>query len=176
MLPQDVRQKILELIAAIEWLGIITNSVAVVLSRGKICPVPQDICDTSVGSPQNAQTRTQSPEADISSVALLHDNEIDNSITSRAKEGECSFIALLCKDSTGDIVLQAVRQSGAVVVVLWLCLASFTLDVENIIDGSSNYEAVHRRYKIAVRLVELWRLSFGTLGKYTPERRWNITT
>ncbi|KAJ5820584.1 hypothetical protein N7474_006175 [Penicillium riverlandense] len=167
MLPKDVREMVLELIAAIEWLSIIFNSIAVVSSRGKICPLPLDICDAAVGSSHSAQDPTQDPVSDMSSVALLHDYEIDKSIASRAKEGECAFIALLCKDSSEDLVLQAVRQSDAAAIFLWICLASFTLDVENIIDGNTDYEAAHRRYKIGVRLVELWRLSFGALDSTT---------
>lgn len=150
MLPKDVQKNISELIAAIEWLSIMTNSVAVALSRGKICPLPLEICDTAVGSPYSAQDATHATDSDMSSVALLNDYEIDNSITSRAKEGECAFIALLSKDSSEDLLLQALRQSGAVDVLLWMCLASLTLDVENIVDGNTDYEAVHRRYTIAV--------------------------
>jgi hypothetical protein len=167
MLPKDVRENILELIAAIEWLSIMTNSVAVVSSGGKICPLPLEICDTAVESPHSAQEATQASGSETSSVVLLDDYEIDNSITSRAKEGECAFIALLCKESSEDLLLQAARQSGAVEILLWICLACFTLDIENIINGNPNYEAVHRRYTIAVRLVELWRLSFGTLDTTT---------
>lgn len=58
MLPKDVRENILELIAAIEWLSIMTNSVTVVLSGGKTCPLPPlEMCDTAVESPQSAKKR-----------------------------------------------------------------------------------------------------------------------
>jgi hypothetical protein len=144
-----------------------TNSVAVALSRGKICPLPLEICDTAVGSPYSAQDATQVSDSDISSVALLNDYGIDNSVASWAKEGTRAFIALLSKDSSEDLLLQAVRQSGAVDVLLWTCLASLTLDVEKIVDRNTDYEAVHRRYTIAVRLVELWKLSFGSLDSTT---------
>ncbi|KAL5366565.1 hypothetical protein BJX96DRAFT_180847 [Aspergillus floccosus] len=167
MLPTDVRGNILELIAAIEWMSIMTNSIVVASSRGNICPLPLELCDTTVERPDSAQKSTQASVSDASSIALLHDYEIDNSITSRAKEGECAFIALLCKNGTEDLVLQAARQSGAVVILLWVCLACFTLDIESIRNGNPNYEAAHRRYTIAVRLVELWRLSFGTLDSTT---------
>lgn len=167
MLPKDVRENILELIAAIEWLSIMTNSVTVVSSGGKTCPLPLEICDTAVESPQSAKETNQASSSDVSSVVLLHDYDIDNSIASRAKEGECALIPLLCKNSSEDLVLQAARQSGAVEILLWICLASFTMDIENIMNGNPDYEAVHRRYTIAVRLVELWRLSFGTLDNKT---------
>lgn len=167
ILPKDVRENILELIAAIEWLSIMTNSVTVVSSGGKICPLPLEICDTAIESPQSAKETNQASSPDVSSVVLLHDYEIDNSIASRAKEGECALIPLLCKDSSENLVLQAARQSGAVEILLWICLASFTLDIENIMNGNPNYEAVRQRYTIAVRLVELWRLSFGTLDNKT---------
>jgi hypothetical protein len=168
MLPKDVRENILELIAAIEWLSIMTNSVTVVSSGGKTFPLsPLEICDATVESPQSAKEMNQASSSDVLSVVLLHDYEIDNSIASRAKEGECALIPLLCKNSSEDIVLQAARQSGAVEILLWICLASFTLDIENIMNGNPNYEAARRRYTIAVRLVELWRLSFGTLDDKT---------
>lgn len=168
MLPKDVRENILELIAAIEWLSIMTNSVTVVLSGGKTCPLPPlEICDTAVESPQSAKETNQASGFDLSSVVLLHDYEIDNSIASRAKEGECALIPLLCKNSSDALVLQAARQSGAVEILLWICLASFTQEIENIINGNPNYEVVRRQYTIAVRLVELWRLSFGTLDDKT---------
>jgi hypothetical protein len=168
MLPEDVRDNILELIAAIEWLSIMTHSVTVVLSGGKTCPLPPlEMCDTAVESPQIAKETNQASRFDLSSVVLLHDYEIDNSIASRAKEGECALIPLLCKNSSEDLVLQAARQSGAVEILLWICLASFTLDIENIMSGNPNYEKVRRQYTIAVRLVELWRLSFGTLDDKT---------
>lgn len=168
VLPKDVRENILELIAAIEWLSIMTNSVTVVSSGGKTFPLsPLEICDAALESPQSAKEMNQASSSDVLSVVLLHDYEIDNSIASRAKEGECALIPLLCKNSSEDTVLQAARQSGAVEILLWICLASFTLDIENIMNGNPNYEAVRRRYTIAVRLVELWRLSFGTLDDKT---------
>ncbi|KAF3401702.1 hypothetical protein F1880_010112 [Penicillium rolfsii] len=168
MLPEEVRENILELIAAIERLSIMTNCMTVVLSGGKTCPLPpQEMCDTAIESPQRAKETNQASSPDVSSVVLLHDYEIDNSIVSRSKEGECALIPLLCKNSSEDLVLQAIRQSGAVEILLWICLACFTLDVENIVNGNPNYEAAHRRYTIAVRLVELWRLSFGTLNDKT---------
>ncbi len=168
MLPKDVRENILELIAAIEWLSIMTNSVTVVLSGGKTCPLPpQEMCDTAIESPQRAKETNQASSSDVSSVVLSHDYEIDNSIASRAKEGECALIPLLCHNSSEDLVLQAARQSGAVEILLWMCLASFTLDIENIMNGNPKYEAVRRRYTVAVRLVELWRLSVGTLDDKT---------
>ncbi|KAJ5910839.1 uncharacterized protein N7473_000142 [Penicillium subrubescens] len=168
MLPKDVRENILELIAAIEWLSIMTNCMTIVLSDGKTCPLPPlEMCDTAVECPPSAKETNQASSFDLSSVDLLHDYEIDNSITSRAKEGECALIPLLCKYSSEDLVLQAARQSGAVEILLWICLASFTQDIENIINGNPNYEVVYRQYTIAVRLVELWRLSFGTLDDKT---------
>ncbi|GFG19167.1 hypothetical protein IFM5058_09778 [Aspergillus udagawae] len=167
MLPKDVQGNILELIAAIEWMSIMTNSIVIASSCGNICPLPLEICDNTLESPYSGQEATQASGSDVSSVALLHDYEIDKSITSRAKEGECAFIALMCRDSSEELVLQAARQSGAVVILLWVCLACFNLDIENIINGNPNYEAAHRRYTIAVRLVELWGLSFGTLDSTT---------
>jgi hypothetical protein len=168
MLPKNVRDNILELIAAIEWLSIITNSMTVVSSGGKTCPLsPLEICDTAVENPQTAKELNQASSSDVLSVVLLHDYEVDNSIASRAKKGEGALISLLCKDSSEDIVIQAARQSGVVEILLWICLASFNMDIENIMNGIPNYEAVRQRYTIAVRLVELWRLSFGTLDDKT---------
>lgn len=61
-------------------------------------------------------------------------------------------------------MLQVARQSGAVEILLWICLAFFTQDVETIINRNPKYEVVHRQYTIAVRLVELWRVGVALVG------------
>ncbi|KAE8327935.1 hypothetical protein BDV39DRAFT_204338 [Aspergillus sergii] len=166
-LPPDIQENVLELIAAIEWLSTMANCIVVASSRGKVCPIPLNMYSSTFGSPCSAYDMTQSPESDIFSVVLPHDCRTDHLIVSRTDEGRNTFVDLACGESTEDMLLQAVRRSGSVAVHLWISLASLTMDVENLLNGKADYEALHRRFITAVRLVKLWRLSFGKLENRT---------
>ncbi|KAF7181178.1 hypothetical protein CNMCM7691_000307 [Aspergillus felis] len=166
-LPPDVQENVLELIAAIEWLSTMANCIVVTSSRGKICPIPLNMYSTTDGSPHSAHDTIQSAESDTFSIALPHDHETDSLILSRTKEGKSSFVDLAYGESSEDMLLESARQSGSVAVLLWMSLAPFTLEVENLLNDRADYEALHRRFITAVRLVKLWRLSFGKLENRT---------
>jgi hypothetical protein len=172
-LPATVKETILELIGAIEWLTIITNIATIVTSHGKICPIPLSNDDSTATSVYMKQDMANIPERCNLSLLLSptqrRERENDDLILLHARSKEQSFMKLWSQEPSDERLKQTVRQSGYVATLFWKSLASLILACETVQFGNANYEDFYTRYKTTMMLVDLWQLNFGTFDNATSE-------
>jgi hypothetical protein len=161
-LPPGVTEYVLELIGAVEWLITIINTAVISISRGKICGVPFEMSYDEPGSPDEIRDPVQTPDGDVSSLAQQQDRENDVSILTRANAGRQMFTTLWRNGSTEKMLLQALRESGSVAVLLFKSLAHLTIATEAVQTGRADYDKIHQHYMTFVTLIKLWRSTFGT--------------
>jgi Fungal Zn(2)-Cys(6) binuclear cluster domain len=161
-LPSDVREYVLELIGAVEWLVTMLCNVTVATSRGRICAFPLEMHNANAGSLHRTRDTVQTPDVGVLSVAQQHEQEIDDSILMRASVEGQAFTTLLRHGTSDSMLLQSVRQLGSLVVLLSKSMVLLTLVAETVQTGKVDYDEIRRRYVAATTLIKFWRSTFGT--------------
>ncbi|KAJ5825426.1 hypothetical protein N7474_002564 [Penicillium riverlandense] len=159
-LTSDVIDNLLDLVYAIQWLVYIANDVAVVTSRGEICPMPNEPTELDFRCPQRFMGALQTPDI-ATSVTVHEDQDIENSILSRAMTERQTLMVLECSNISYNEVKQAVRDSAPLLILMWKALASFMLVNKTVKTGKADYKIIASRYEATMNLVALWRSSFG---------------
>jgi hypothetical protein len=135
------RVNVVELIGAVDWMASMLNSVVIGTSKGTNCPMPFDSNDAIEGSVQEP--------------------EIDEIIVARMKHKPQPAVAY---QELGDVdaMIRVGREASCISILLWRCLAQFTMAAEQL-----DHESTLRWYKKTMTLIHLWRTSFGSLDANT---------
>jgi hypothetical protein len=159
----DVRNHILELIGAVEWLVAMAHSAAIVTSRSHNCTTPTRVyINASVGSsPQTTEILQNANNL----IKQQHGQEIEESILARARANVSRVTTLWGREISDDVVARAVSQAGSVAVLMWNKLALLTLATERLRPDEVDYEEVHRHYTALITLINLWRSIFGQVDR-----------
>jgi hypothetical protein len=160
-LAPDEKEKIVELIGAIQWLANFTNDAVIATSHGAICPMPiKAIIDINPKGTRRTMRSLQAPDL-ATSVNAQKDQDIENSIFSRAMTQRQTLMALECSSRSFHTVKDAVRNSALLLILLWRAVASFMLVAKSVRTGKADYKIIASRYEATMNLVVLWRSSFG---------------
>ncbi|KAJ5815456.1 hypothetical protein N7474_007233 [Penicillium riverlandense] len=160
--PSDVTANVLELIGAISWLTDMMNSTIIAASHGEISPMDLANCGRHADIPQIPLFSPPSPRNNTLPVTEKENQLIDDSILSRAISSEQTLMTLRRYDISDARLEYTVRQSGSLVILLWKSLASLTLAEKAVRTGKVDYEKLHWSYGTTMKLVKLWRTTFGT--------------
>lgn len=163
--PSDVRQNILELVGAIEWLVTMFNGVQIATSYGRICAFPPEM-------PYDEVHNSRGPQLNVDAALTQEDPEseqgIDSSILTRAKAARHAFTAIwrqgVPKD---DTVIRAGRHLASLSILMWKSLGKLTVAAENVCTSKADYRDIHRHYDTTATLIQLWRSTFGTFDDTT---------
>lgn len=161
-LPLDVKENVLELVGAVEWLVTIANAVAIVTSNGKVCAFAFEMESCSADIIRSTRGIFQTPDTDNMVVTQQHEQEVDNSILTRASADGSPFTTLWHSGASDDILLRALRQSGSLGILMYKALACLTMAVETVQTGKADYDKICRCYTTVTTLIGLWRSTFGT--------------
>jgi hypothetical protein len=165
-LPNDMKDNVMELIGAIEWLAKIANAVVIAISRGETCPVLPGKYDNGLGSPVMNQFSVQSLGMTIMPGAVAQEEEIRDSIVSRV-EGEQTLMSVWSKGLSDDRLEDTVRQCGSLVILLWMSLASLIVSIRDVDKGSAGFDQFKCHFENTLKLVKLWRSSTGVFDDIT---------
>jgi hypothetical protein len=158
MLPSDVRNDILELIAAVEWLASMFHSAAVVCSRRDTCTTPCFVyCN-----------RSSHWTIDImreQGATRQHKQGFEDSIVARAQADTHRVTAVWSRPISDDIVARAVSQAGSVAILIWQTLAILTLTFEQLRTDKVQYEELHRYYSAMTNLIDVWESAWGQIDR-----------
>ncbi|OQU98451.1 Fungal Zn2-Cys6 binuclear cluster domain-containing protein [Cladophialophora immunda] len=168
-LPAEVKEDLLELCGALEWLVVIMNSTAIITSGGRNCPIRPDKCAHDRSCLLMPRLTPKSSETD-STVARRHEEGLNDSIIARAKAEPHTITTMVHRDTTDEIVRHAIGRSGSLVILLYKALALLTYAVEDMQETESSYEDIHRHLRAVTTLVEIWRSTFGTYNVDTTLR------
>lgn len=168
-LPNDMKENVMELIGAVEWLAKMTNAVVIATSRGETCPVLPGKYDDSLGSPVMNRYSIQSLEMSIMPRAVVKDEEIHDSIVSRVV-AEQTLMTICGNGLSGDRLEKIVRQCGSLVVLLWMSLALLILSIRDFDKGSAGFDRFQCHFEATLKLVKLWRSSIGVFDDITKAR------
>ncbi|GIC87529.1 uncharacterized protein Aud_003913 [Aspergillus udagawae] len=158
MLPTDVREYILELIAAVEWLASMFHSAAVVCSRRDTCTTPCFVyCNRSSYWTIDI-TREQG-------ATRQHKQGFEDYIIARAQADTHRVTALWSRPMSDDIVARAVSQAGSVAILIWQTLAILILTFEQLRTDKVQYEELHRCYSAMTNLIDVWRSAWGQIDR-----------
>ena len=165
--PSDVTANVLELIGAISWLTDMTNSIITAMSHGELSPMDLSKDDSNPDISQILRFSPHSPQNNTLPVTEKENRLIDDSILSRAISSEQTLMTFRRYDISDAKLEYTVRQSGSLVILLWKSLASLTLAEKTVRTGKVDYEKLHWSYRTTMKLVKLWRTTFGTFDGAT---------
>lgn len=170
LLAPEVKDDLLELVGALEWLVITLNSVAIVISQGRLCAIPPEQC-TGDKSCLLMPRKTSSEVGETpSAVALQHEECLNDSIFARAKTQEQPVTTLVHSGTTLETMRHAISISGSLVILMYKSLASLTMAVQDMQENESSYDNIHKHLLTVFALVEVWRTTFGKFDGSTTSR------
>lgn len=166
--PPDVRDNVLELLGAVEWLTTITNSITIATSRGRICAFHPNNSELDSGNMRCTDTASQRPDTENPLIAQQPQQVLEDSIVTRAKADPQTVTAVWRKGAPNERLLNAVKRSGSLEILMWKSLALLTLVVESTNLGDAEYEEIQLRYTATLTLIDLWRSTFGRFDRSSP--------
>lgn len=152
-LSTDDFENVLKLIVAFEWLVEMSQSVAIALFLRRSFTVAPTITKLNTNINRLMEEVVQG----------LHTKGVDDAIIARAKLETKLVIVLWSLGSAEYLVYDALSESGSLVVLLWKLLACLTLAAQNARSGAANYADIHRHFNKTIMLIDLWRITFGTI-------------
>ncbi|OGM50345.1 hypothetical protein ABOM_001079 [Aspergillus bombycis] len=161
----EVRQYILEVVGAIEWFFWMSHSVTVVMSRERTDPTSLDLQDTSINK---LPLRGPAQPGNLDELKTRrHEQEIEDSILTRARPKKHNVSTLWSKNASCDVVDRAVTSAGSLIVLLWRSLALLTIASQDLLTGLGDGKSFQRHYNATTVLIDSWREAFGPITSTT---------
>lgn len=170
LLPREARENVLELIGSIQWLVVMSNTVSIASSQGTICAMSPQMEDNKAGRLLFTRETIPDPGAPSSEKTGRYDQAIQESILTRPRAEPQPITALWRRDTEYEVVTSALRESAAVVVLLFHTLALLTVDSQTMPEDEDAYNLVHRHLSTLVKLGNVWRNGFGRFEKATSSQ------
>ncbi|KAJ5825427.1 hypothetical protein N7474_002565 [Penicillium riverlandense] len=164
-LSTDEYEKVLELIAALEWLIEMSQSVAIALFPYRSFTVAPSIIGLKTGINHPVEDTFQG----------LAMKGVDDAIIARVKAETQPVTVLWSQGSPEHLVQNALYESGSLVVLLWKSLARLTLATQNAWSETAHYADIQRHFNTMIMLIDIWRTSFGTID-HTAAKRLQLAT
>lgn len=163
--PSDVRQNILELVGAVEWVVTMFNAVQVATSYGRICAfTPKMLYEEA----RISRVSQRNADAVLTQEDPQSEKDIENLILTRAKAAKHAFTAIWSQGNRKDgTVLRAGRHLASLSILIWKSLGRLTLAAEDAWTNKADYREIHRHHDTTATLIQLWRSNFGTFNKST---------
>jgi hypothetical protein len=167
-LPSEVRENLLELIAAVEWLYTVSAATKIVMSRGKIQPLSDELDQLPAKGWPEIYDQTRESDFELSKTR----SEDGSGLGLTAQYSQDGLHAepvttLMRRGTPESTVLQNVRYAGLFVILLWNLLARLTLACESATSTDRELEEVHQLYSNITSIIKLWRSTFGTFDELT---------
>ncbi|KIV94098.1 hypothetical protein PV10_05253 [Exophiala mesophila] len=169
-LAPEVKDDLLELVGALEWLLVTLNSVAIVISQGTLCAIPPEQCAGDKSCLHLPRGHSSETAEATSTVALRHEESLNDSIVARAQTQEQPVTTLVHGDTTVETMRHVISKSGSLVIPIYKSLASLTMAIQNMQEDESSYDDIHKHLLTVFALVEVWRTTFGKFDGSTTLR------
>jgi hypothetical protein len=161
-LSVEAHGNVLELIAAFEWLVVMSQSVAIALSPFGSFPV-----ESSFNNIKSEWSQVKEVFGQKSEVKSVYNGRnlkpMDDGIIARVKAVTQPLTELWAQGAAEQLVLDAVLELGSFVVIMWKALARLTLATQNWGTGYVNDAEIHQHFNTMLLLIDLWRTTFGTI-------------
>ena len=162
----EAHENVLELIAAFEWLVVMSLSVGIALFPCRSFPVAPSINNPKVGNTHSIEEISQRVDA------KGWDNEgnlksMDDAIIARVNSETKPVMMLWNQGAADHLVNSTLLESGSLVVLMWKALARLTLAMQDLEADEVNYAEIRQHFQTMIMLICLWRTSFGTTDHKT---------